>query len=292
MKNMYLEQLILNNKYKFSSTDLIIADYFAKHSDDLINKTIAQLSQEILVSETSIFKFVKKLDFDGFQQFKLSVATNLPNKKSSTPAYLMADNEEIFETDSALDIAKKVVHTNISSLASMLPSLEGMQFQEAINIIDTSHSIQFFGMGGSSIIALDSYHKFLRTKYTCVYNPDYHIQLSIASKLDNADCAILFSHSGSTTETINLAKILRKNGVKIISLTGNPNSELNKLSDACIIINSKESLFRTESLTSRILYLTVIDIIYINLMYMDIETNLNSINHIRQSLNTTKKITK
>lgn len=289
MKNIYLKQLILNNKYKFSSTDLIIADYFAKNSEELINKTIAQLSQEILVSETSIFKFVKKLDFDGFQQFKLSIATNLPGKKTSMPAYFLADDDEISENDSSLDIAKKVVHTNISSLASMIPALETMQFQEIIDIIDTSDSIQFFGMGGSSIIALDSYHKFLRTKYKCIYNPDYHIQLSIASKLGKNDCAILFSHSGSTTETINLAKILRKNQVKLISLTGNPNSELNKLSDACIIINSKESLFRTESLTSRILYLTVIDIIYINLMYMDIETNLNSINHIRQSLNITKK---
>jgi KpsF/GutQ family protein len=51
------------------------------------------------------------------------------------------------------------------------------------------------------------------------------------------DILLALSYSGNTLEVCELASILKKRNIKIISLTGNPESRLAKLSD--IIINTK-----------------------------------------------------
>ena len=56
------------------------------------------------------------------------------------------------------------------------------------------------------------------------------MQLSFVTKLTSEDCVFIFSHSGKTKESINLARQV-KNQRKMITLTGNSGSELAGLSD-------------------------------------------------------------
>ena len=105
---------------------------------------------------------------------------------------------------------------------------------------------------------------------------DYHMQLSFVTKLTSEDCVFIFSHSGKTKESINLARQV-KNQRKMITLTGNSGSELAGLSDEAIIVVTEEGLFRAESLASRISYLTVMDILYTNTMYHNFDQNADSL---------------
>ncbi len=90
-----------------------------------------------------------------------------------------------------------------------------------------------------------------------------------------------FSHSGQSVETLNFAQEVSKSQAKLIVLIGNPSSDLVRLSDESFTIYSEESKFRTESLSPRILYLTVMDIIYVNLMYPDEKVAQTSMSKIR-----------
>lgn len=289
LKNQYLSTIINRHKYEFSNTDEQIAKYFLSLGDDIINKTIAILSEEIGVSQSSIFTFVKKIGFKGFQNFKLSVASNLKKENTNDgPANILTSINDISDSDSSSEVAEKVIYSNIQSLYSIIETIPQIPIDQIINIIEKSRTIYFMGIGGSSILAWDSYHKFLRTKYNCSYIFDYHMQLSQASKLNERDCVFLFSHSGESIQTIELARAVHSKKGKIISLTGNPKSELVKLSDECVIVNSQDSLFRAESLTSRILYLTILDIIYVNLMFKDEASNTQSLMGVRNALKITK----
>ena len=107
------------------------------------------------------------------------------------------------------------------------------------------------------------------------------MQLSFVTKLTSEDCVFIFSHSGKTKESINLARQV-KNQRKMITLTGNSGSELAGLSDEAIIVVTEEGLFRAESLASRISYLTVMDILYTNTMYHNFDQNADSLKNPRQ----------
>ena len=291
MRNLYLESLINKNKHYFTDTESTIASHFKKIGDNLSRYTLSKISKEIDCSETSIFKFVKKLGFSGFQDFKISVA-NHPNdrdKNSKLLSHLNIDLlDDVLPTDSIQQVGKKVISSNIASLTSMINTIDELPLEAVLKIIERSNEIFFIGIGGSSITAYDSYHKFLRTKYRCSYIQDAHMQLIQAIKLNKNDCVFLFSHSGKSTQTVQVAKAIKKSGAKIISLTGNPNSELAKLSDECLTVCSQSSAFRTETLTSRILYLSLMDIIYVNTAIRDQEKNTETLNKIRSVLSDVK----
>lgn len=114
------------------------------------------------------------------------------------------------------------------------------------------------------------------------------MQLSFVTKLTSEDCVFIFSHSGQTKESVNLARQIKKTSAKIIVLTGNSGSELVTLANQAIIVLTEETLFRTESLASRISYLTVMDILYTNVMHHNYDQNIESIKKIRDNISTTK----
>lgn len=280
-------KMLLQPRMKtFSDTERIIAEHFIELGIEVANKTLSTLSQDIGFSEATIFKFVKKLGFEGFQNFKISVASNYSKKDERRHGLTVFS--DITKNDSSYVIAQKVVHTNKELLENMIQSLNENLLNKALKLIYPAKSLHFFGQGASSVIAFDGYHKFMRSNFQCNYIMDYHMQLSYATKLGEDDCVFLFSHSGETIETIEIAKILQANHVKIIFLTGNPASDIVSLADVSFVVYSEESAFRSETLTSRILYLTILDILYVNTMYHDEENNKQSLENIRDAISITK----
>lgn len=286
MQNIYLLNIIKQNKNKFSSSEDSLVDYFLQlKNDELVNKTLADMANETDISQTTIYNFVKKLGFNGFQDFKIKLASNsiIPTQPERFVNYT-----EIDPSDSYIEVAKKTIHFNQQSLENLINFLDEKTLHRIVRLLEKSPDVYFFGQGGSSVIALDSYHKFLRTKLNCHYVSDYHIQLSICSKLSKKDCVFLFSHSGDSLETINLAKILQKNGCPVICITGNPTGKILKLATESIIAFSQEAKYRTESLTSRLLYQTVMDILYTIIMFKDEEENEKVLKRIRSAISLSK----
>ncbi len=282
MINQYLKNLFKSYISEYSKTEKVIAQYFLSLGPKLPLKTLEELSEEISVSKTSIFKFVKKHGFDGFQDFKITLAQN--NYSQSDRSNDLVVFSDISTSDSTFTIAQKVIQSSQASLNNLLQSLTEEQLNQVIDMVQHSQFLHFFGLGSSTTIAYDSYHKFIRSKYRCNYIQDHHMQISYATKLNEQDCVFLFSHSGKSIETINLAKVLKENNVNIILLTGNALSKLLEYADSSFIVDSEEASLGSESLSSRNLYLTIMDIIYTAIMYQDEDYNKESIANIRKAL--------
>ncbi|MDN6159763.1 MAG: MurR/RpiR family transcriptional regulator [Staphylococcus equorum] len=285
MNETYLTKIIKQHYRTFSDTEKKVADYFLKIDNNAVTKTIANISEEINVSQATIFKFVKKIGFNGFQDFKISIAKNVSSSVVDPSIIAYTD---IDENDTSYQIASKVINANIASINNFMQSITEEKLDNILSMVYASEALHFFGIGGSSVIAFDSYQKFLRTKYNCDYIFDYHLQLMYTTKLTNKDIVFLFSHSGQSIETLNLAKEVANTPAKLVVLTGNSTSDLIKLADETIIAYSEESKFRTESLSARILYLSLMDIIYVNVMYHDDVDNYKSMDSIRSALSVSK----
>lgn len=286
MRTENLDTLLLRHKASFSEIDCRIAEHFKEIGNEVVNKTLANLAAETGVSEASIYKFVKKLGFDGFQHFKISIASTVQSTKTDSTE--MMAFSDISNEDEPYVIAQKVLAATENALSNLLLFVTEEDLLEALKLIGSSTTLHFFGQGASNILAFDTYHKFHRSHYLCNYISDSHMQLTYSTKLGEDDCAFLFSHSGKTKETTQIARILKKNNVKIITLTGNPNSELAELSDVAFVIPSEEASFRSESLTAKVLYLTLVDILFVNVMYKDEQKNKESLNKIRDVISYTR----
>ena len=286
MQNIYLLNIIKQNKNKFSTSEDTLAEYFLQlKNDELVNKTLADMASDTDISQTTIYNFVKKLGFNGFQDFKIKLASNSINP---TQPERFVNYTEITPSDSYLEVAKKTIHFNQQSLEHLINFLDEKTLHRIVRLLEESKNIYFLGQGGSSVVAMDSYHKFLRSKLNSHYVSDYHMQLTICSKLTKDDCVFLFSHSGDSLETINLAKIAQKNHCPVICITGNPTGKILKLATESVIAFSQEAKYRTESLTSRLLYQTVMDILYTIIMFKDEEENEKVLRRQRSALSLSK----
>lgn len=283
--NYYLKRKIKALGNSLTTIEQQIAEYLI-NSDDTIGKmTLDELATHINVSKSSIFQFIKKLGFEGYQDFKMSVVRNISEIRNDN---FLSNYHDIDQQDTTYDIAMKVLNSNVQALLDLRYSISQEQLDHILEIINKSTTLHFFGLGGSSVVAYDSYHKFMRSKHHVNYIQDYHMQLSYTTKMGKNDCVFIFSHSGMTRESNILAEEVKRNKAKLIVLSGINQSNLAQLADETVIITTEESDFRTEALMARLAYISIMDFIYINVMLTDQKSNTESIEKIRKSLQSSR----
>lgn len=265
-----------------STKEQNIADYILENPSSVVHNSISDLSAELNVAGSTLFQFAKKLGYSGFKEFKMAILIQ-ENDFSTTSIH---ENIEI--DDNELTIAQKVFDSNIKTLTDTKKLLQLNDLKKAAEIISNSNLLYFFGVGGSGILAEDAYHKFLRSPISVRHSTDYHIQLMEASLLTPDDCAICISHTGKSKETIKIAEIVKEVGAKVIVITSHASSPLAKIGDIVFISISEEIEFHSEALSSRISQLSILDSLYVILMFMNKEKSKEALSKVRHTISEVK----
>lgn len=277
-------RLQIKTLYKdLSLKEQAIADYILENPSKVSHSSISDLSNELGIADSTFFQFTKKLGYNGFKDFKMAMLMQ-ENDFSA-----ISIHENIQKSDNELTMAQKVFDSNMTTLTDTKNLLKEEDLKLAAAMINQSKRLFFFGVGGSEIVATDAYHKFLRSPITVFHSSDYHIQLMEASLLTPDDCGIFISHTGKSRETIELAQVAKNNGAKIIVITSHAASPLAKLGDVIFISISEETEFRSEALASRIAQLSIMDSLYVILMFINRDKAQQSIAKIRRSISKIKE---
>lgn len=277
-------RLQIKTLYKdLSLKEQAIADYILENPSKVSHSSISDLSNELGIADSTFFQFTKKLGYNGFKDFKMAMLMQ-ENDFSA-----ISIHENIQKSDNELTMAQKVFDSNMTTLTDTKNLLKEEDLKLAAAMINQSKRLIFFGVGGSEIVATDAYHKFLRSPITVFHSSDYHIQLMEASLLTPDDCGIFISHTGKSRETIELAQVAKNNGAKIIVITSHAASPLAKLGDVVFISISEETEFRSEALASRIAQLSIMDSLYVILMFINRDKAQQSIAKIRRSISKIKE---
>lgn len=266
----------------FNETEKKIAEYIIKNPGSIIYSTISQVSEKLEVADATIFRFCKKINLKGFQDLKITLATEFTG---STNNYA---NEQINETDDEQTIVNKVFKANITALNDTLRSVDPKLIEEAANAILAADQIVFFGNGGSGAVAMDAHQKFLRTGLHVSVYTDNHLQLMSVAQLTKKDLIIVFSHSGSNLNMINVLDVAKENGTKSIGITSFSKSPIGEKVDICINAISQETGYQFEAFASRIAHLTIIDSIYISVMLKRKELTDAAVKRMRNAIAITR----
>ena len=79
---MTLSELVSDNYDALNQTDFYIYQYIVHHPKEVQKMTIYELAEQCNVSHTSILRFAKKLELDGFGELKVCLKWELKHKKS------------------------------------------------------------------------------------------------------------------------------------------------------------------------------------------------------------------
>lgn len=239
---------------QLSGSDAKIADYIINNPSEARSFTIQEFATATGLSTATISRFVKRIGYGSFRDFSLSLAT-----VSANDATFFG---EIDEDDDTKEIVAKVFNGAQNALTATAELLDITAFGTAVTWLMSANRVGLFGIGGSSIVAFNGYHKFLRTPLDVEQHPDYDVQLMQAVRMHDTDVAIVISHSGRNHDTLSITRALNKNHVKVIAITAHRSSELAKLSDLVLTSSAEEINIRSESMSSVIAQMTIIDALF------------------------------
>jgi DNA-binding MurR/RpiR family transcriptional regulator len=238
-----------------------IADYILNHPKETIHSSINQVSARIKVADATVFRFCRRLDFKGFQEMKIVLASDIARSKR------FDESKNTEQNDDVLGLAEQVFQDNIRTLENTYQILNSEQFKKAIGILAHSERIAFFGSSGSALIAQEAHRKFVRAGVMTYAPSDGEFQMLSASQLTDRDAAVFISYSAADKHLVQVAKTAKQKGCPTIGLTGFMKSALAELMDVSLHTVSVPTDFRSESYVARAAQVTLIDALFVSVMH-------------------------
>lgn len=241
-----------------------VADFIMADPSKAIHMTAKALGDESGTSAASVIRFCNKLGYESLEALKIHLARSLNSEEMSMPL------ETIVSSESSIHDLGPVLFGNTSkALQETLELLDYDDLKKAIELLKKAKTIYIFGVGASSLTAIDLIHKFNRIGKPCIYLMDGHTNLEFASVTTKKDVVIALSYSGETKEVYLAAQGAMNNGVPVISITRNRPSTLSALSTIVFRLSESEKRIRAGAFSSKFSQMFMADLLYLGLIHED-----------------------
>lgn len=269
-----------------------IADYILNNKSEVVRITISELAQKCNVSEPTVIRFINKLDYSSYQTFRIDMAGELSKEttRSSSNGIKIDDGYQNIEATDDIEIVKqKVIASAACAINDINNIINTEDLNKAVNLIFEASSILFYGSGGSSVIAMDAYHKFMRIGKKVSFDVNSHFSLIKTYHLEPNDVVVLISHTGESREVLECAENAKKKGCKIIGITSYLNSALAKISDVVLFSSTYDLKYYTDAMVSRLIQLVILDMIFISVSLKMGDESKEMIGKSRDAISVVKK---
>lgn len=277
--NNLLEQ-IQNRLDDLNKAERKVAEVILRDPQQATRYSIAALAQAAKVSEPTVNRFCRSFGVNGYPELKMQLAQSL----ASGAAYV---SQAVSAEDGPEAYTRKIFGSAIASLDSALQSLDPQLISRAVDLMIQARQIHFFGLGASASVALDAQHKFFRFNLAVSAHSDVLMQRMLASVAHTGDLFVIISYTGRTRELVEVARLARQNGASVLGLTA-AGSPLAKASTLSLDIPLPEDTDIYMPMTSRIIQLTVLDVLATGMTLrrgVDFQPHLRK---IKESLNASR----
>ena len=274
-----LEQ-IQNRLESLNKSERKVAEAILKDPSAATRYSIAALARAADVSEPTVNRFCRGFSATGFPDFKIRLAQSIA---TGTP-YV---GQDIEPDDSPAEYGEKIMLSTIANLDKARQALDPQAIATVVDYLIQAKQIAFFGMGGSASVALDAQHKFFRFNIPVISYDDALMQRMVAAGSGVGDAIVLISFTGRTRETVEIAHLARANGATVIGIT-NPVSPLAEACTAVVGVTAPEDTEVYMPMSSRIIHLTVIDILATGVTLKRGPDFLDHLKKIKESLKATR----
>lgn len=281
MMKFNCKAIIKDKMYLLTKSERKIANFVLSHYEQFLNYNISELADNVGVSDATVVRFCRKLGYKGYQDFKVNAAKDvLPKEKHFNPTLKKGDDNST--------ICKKIFASEISVLNRTLAGLNMEEMEQAADLISNAKKVIFFGSGGSLLVAKDALHKLLKIGIQVFVYEDSELQMMASSLMEPQDLAIGISHSGSTQIVFHCLKNAKTKGASTLSIVTREKTPISKVSDLSIHTASEPTIFQSESVSTRIAQLAVIDCLVAILAFKNYDKSYSSIQNTRNATSRNK----
>ena len=232
-----------------------VGQYVLDHADEVIHLAMSDLAARCAVSDTTVFRFCRRVKTDGYQDFKIRLALESEPDHVTTYASITGG-------DSVAQAARKVIAADVKALEDTLKVLDLAALERAADALLAARRVDIYGSGGGAIAALELQYKLMRVGVRAVPHTDGEMQVISATLLTPADLAVGISHSGESHDVLRALGVARQAGATTIAITNHPASPLAKSADISLHTAAQEALAHGYPLGARVAQVALIDVLY------------------------------
>lgn len=207
----------------FSLVEQDIYRFIFSHLEEIPYMRVRDISQGAEVSSTSVFRFIKKLGYNSFPEFKFHMKQSLQERKGKKQGVISIEES-----------LKQL------SLERFHPDIE-YQIKRLAQDVGESDFILFVGMGASGAIGEYIARKIANLGYGCINLPEITYPIYSLLQKGRKNLLVFLSISGETPEVIEvLLGVDSSRCFKKYCVTQNKDSSLARLCDYSLEYNVKE----------------------------------------------------
>ncbi|MBO9130726.1 MurR/RpiR family transcriptional regulator [Bacillus sp. 165] len=213
----------------FNELELSLYNYICKNSNTVIYMRIRDLADQTHMSTSTILRFCRKVNCEGFSEFKTKLKLSLEKEEAPVRSAQYSFSE----------FMERALKGNLEDY-----------IHQAAHLVAGSDNVIFIGSGSSGILAEYGARYFSSLGKLSLHIKDPFFPIH-AHHLHNS-VTIALSVSGETSSTLTLIHKLKKEGSKIISITNHKNCTASKISDVNIAYYVTEEHVGTSNITTQI----------------------------------------
>lgn len=206
---------------KLTETDRAILAFISQHPQEAQSMSAKQLAEATFTSPAAIVRFCKRAGFESLPALKLELA-----RRNEAGSDFVGDFD-FPRLDQAGDAQAihSIASIERSSIRETEKILSDMDLSPIIDAMEAATGFALYGMGYSQNATKTFYTNMTRLGHAVMRDFDSSRMASWAGTCAPTDMAFLVSYSGETESSVFHAEILKKRGVKTVSITtSDPNT--------------------------------------------------------------------
>ncbi|WP_300385460.1 MurR/RpiR family transcriptional regulator [Clostridium sp.] len=233
---------INHSKVNFTYVEEEIAKYFLNNNPCL---PISELSINLCVSPASITRFCKKIGLNNYKEL----------------VYLYTEHLKEENSPSISKIAKDIQESYFKIFSNIDLNFDYDVINKICEYIHNNRLIHIFAFGLSATAAQDFKFRFDRMGKVIEVIHDKDAIKMASAVLEKGDLVFLFTLRGNRALEM-CAENLKAKGVILITITGNPESILTKISDEVLLTSNLSGEESTGMISAQIPILIQIDLLH------------------------------
>ena len=224
-------------EYKtFTPSQQKVAVYLTQHLDDALILKANQLAKEAGVSEATFTRFITRLGFSGFSEFKREIGNYIIQGNSTTER--LAESAETFGISDS--VFSEILRGDIENIHKITNGISNEIFEKAVGKLSSAKSIYLLGLRSSYALAFYlAFNLRFFLKSVTLIKPgigDIPEQVLSAGK---SDVLIALSFKRFTRDVVNIVEKIKRKKAYIITITNSHLSPIAQLADMSLVVETE-----------------------------------------------------
>jgi DNA-binding MurR/RpiR family transcriptional regulator len=223
--------------------------------------TIVELGERSGTSPATVTRFCRSLGLSGYTELRVGIATDIG--RADQAGWEVGIGADVLPTDPLDRVLRTLLAVDLQSMHETAAGLDLPTVEAVVDAVVAAQRVDFYAVGGSAAVVEDLQMRMHRIGVASWTWSDVHKGLTSAALLGPGDVAIALSHSGRSTETVEMLAQARRSGATTVAITNFSTSPIADVAEYLLCTSVRESSYRSGEMSARHSQFLVLDLLYL-----------------------------